>query len=73
MQDKVHADAFSECHPLLNFFYFGVVLVFTMFNQHPVFLGVSYAGAVAYSVLLLGWKKTLPEILIKKHLQAIIK
>lgn len=54
MQDKVHADAFSECHPLLNFFYFGVVLVFTMFNQHPVFLGVSYAGAVAYSVLLLG-------------------
>ena len=49
MQDKVHADAFSECHPLLNFFYFGVVLVFTMFNQHPVFLGVSYAGAVAYS------------------------
>ena len=48
MQDKVHADAFSECHPLLNFFYFGVVLVFTMFNQHPVFLGVSYAGAVSY-------------------------
>ncbi len=47
MQEKVHADAFSECHPLLNFFYFGVVLVFTMFNQHPVFLGVSYAGAVA--------------------------
>lgn len=61
MQDKVHADAFSECHPLLNFFYFGVVLVFTMFNQHPVFLGVSYAGAVAYSVLLLGWKKTLKQ------------
>lgn len=61
MQDKVHADAFSECHPLLNFFYFGVVLVFTMFNQHPVFLGVSYAGAVAYSILLLGWKKTLKQ------------
>ena len=64
MQDKVHADAFSECHPLLNFFYFGVVLVFTMFNQHPVFLGVSYAGAVAYSILLLGWKKTLKQNLL---------
>ena len=59
MQDKAQVDAFSGCHPILNFFYFGVVLVFTMFNQHPVFLGVSYAGALAYSVLLLGWRKTL--------------
>lgn len=54
MQDKAQVDAFSGCHPILNFFYFGVVLVFTMFNQHPVFLGVSYVGALAYSVLLLG-------------------
>lgn len=59
MQDKAQVDAFSGCHPILNFFYFEVVLVFTMFNQHPVFLGVSYVGALAYSVLLLGWRKTL--------------
>ena len=31
-------DSFSMCHPLLNFFYFAVALLFTMFNQHPVFL-----------------------------------
>lgn len=30
-------DSFSMCHPLLNFFYFAVALLFTMFNQHPVF------------------------------------
>ena len=35
-------DSFSMCHPLLNFFYFAVALLFTMFNQHPVFLGISY-------------------------------
>lgn len=51
-------DLFSQCHPFLNFFYFGVVLFFTMFNQHPVFLGISYAGAFFYSILLNGWKKT---------------
>ena len=61
MADKERSDAFSGCHPLLNFFYFGVVLVFTMFNQHPVFLGISYLGAVAYSVLLNGCKKTLKQ------------
>lgn len=54
-------DTFSQCHPVLNFFYFGVVLLFTMFNQHPVFIGISYAGAFSYSVLLNGWKKTLKQ------------
>ena len=34
-------DAFSRCHPILNFFYFAVVLGFTMFVQHPVYLAVS--------------------------------
>ena len=57
-------DSFSMCHPLLNFFYFGVVLLFTMFNQHPVFLGISYAGALAYAVLLNGWRKTLKQSML---------
>lgn len=43
---------FPWCHPLLNFFYFAVALLFTMFNQHPVFLGISYAGAFVYGGLL---------------------
>ena len=51
-------DTFSLYHPFVNFFYFCVVLLFSMFNQHPVFLGISYAGAFSYAVLLNGWKKT---------------
>lgn len=61
---QMENDSFSLCHPLLNFFYFGVVLLFTMFNQHPVFLGISYAGAVFYAALLNGWKKTLKQGLL---------
>ena len=57
-------DTFSACHPFLNFFYFTVVLFFTMFNQHPVFIGISYIGAFSYSFLLNGWEKTLPGLLI---------
>ena len=52
------------CHPLLNFFYFAVALLFTMFNQHPVFLGISYAGAFVYGGLLNGWRKTLKQGLL---------
>jgi len=37
-------DAFSRCHPILNFFYFAVVLGFTMFIQHPVYLAVSFVA-----------------------------
>lgn len=56
--DSAMMDAFGRCHPVLNFFYFVVVLLFTMFNQHPVFIGISYAGALLYSIILLGGKKT---------------
>ncbi len=61
MRDKETNDAFSRCHPVLNFFYFGVVLVFTMFNQHPVFLGISYIAALSYSFILNGVKKTMKQ------------
>ena len=65
-------DAFSRCHPVLNFFYFAVVLGFTMFIQHPVYLAVSFVAATAYSMWLNGVKKvlkinfllTLPSLLI---------
>ena len=32
-----------------------------MFNQHPVFLLISYIAAVMYAFLLNGWKKTLKQ------------
>ena len=52
-------DAFSRCHPVLNFFYFLLVLGLTMFVQHPVFLVISFMGAVAYGIWLCGAAKIL--------------
>lgn len=51
MQSK---DAFSNCHPLVNFLYFGLVIGFSMFFMHPVCLAVSLVSAVCYSVSLKG-------------------
>ena len=45
---KMESDSFSRCHPLLNFFYFGGVLLFTMFN----------------AALLNGWRRTLRQSLL---------
>lgn len=47
-------DAFSGCHPVVNFLYFGLVLAFTMFLVHPVSLAVSLAGALCYAIYLHG-------------------
>jgi energy-coupling factor transport system permease protein len=49
-------DTFSSYHPLVNFLYFGLVLVFAMVFTHPVCLGVSLVCAVAYSINLTGRK-----------------
>lgn len=65
-------DAFARCHPALNFFYFVVVIGFTMFLQHPLFLLISFVSSLTYAVWLQGWKKvlkmnlllTLPGLLI---------
>ena len=58
MTEKTN-DAFSRCHPVLNFFYFLLVLGFTMFVQHPVFLVVSFLGAMSYGIWLMGAAKIL--------------
>ncbi len=66
------ADAFAGCHPAVNFFYFLLVLMTTMFVSHPVLLALSFLGAAAYAIRLKGWKKvvkfnmlaTLPAMII---------
>lgn len=66
------ADAFSSCHPAVNFFYFITVLFVTMFLSHPVLLGISFFGATLYALRLKGWKTlvkfnltfTLPAMII---------
>jgi energy-coupling factor transport system permease protein len=49
-------DTFSGYHPIVNFLYFGLVLVFSMCLMHPVCLAVSLVSALAYSVYLRGEK-----------------
>ncbi len=49
-------DAFSGCHPLVNFLYFAMVLVFGMCFMHPVCLVISLGSATAYNLYLKGRK-----------------
>lgn len=56
-------DAFSGYHPLINFTYFTIVIGLSMFYMHPVFLALSLAGSVSYSVYMKG-RKTVKVFLI---------
>ena len=49
-------DTFSSFHPIINFLYFALVLVFTMFFVHPVSAVISLACAMAYNIYLNGRK-----------------
>ena len=49
-------DVFSAYHPIVNFVYFVLVIGFSMFLMHPVFLGLSCAGGMAYYLYLKHWK-----------------
>jgi energy-coupling factor transport system permease protein len=49
-------DSFSTYHPAVNFLYFALVLIFSMFFMHPVCLGISLLCAFSYSVYLNGRK-----------------
>ena len=40
-------DAFSRCHPAVNFFFFAGSIGCAMFLTHPVFLGISLLAAAA--------------------------
>ena len=54
MTDVQKRDAFSAYHPLVNFLYFGLVLVFSMCILHPVCLGISLLSALCYCISLKG-------------------
>lgn len=49
-------DTFSSFHPIINFLYFALVLIFTMFLMHPVSLLISLVCALTYAVNLNGRK-----------------
>ena len=52
----MNKDAFASCHPLVNFLYFALVLLFTAFFMHPVSLAVSLVSALGYAGYLHGRK-----------------
>ena len=49
-------DAFSAFHPIINFLYYALVLLFSMCLLHPVYLAISLTGALAYAITLNGQK-----------------
>ncbi len=49
-------DAFSTYHPLINFLYFTIVILISMFCMHPIFLAISYICSFIYSIKLNGKK-----------------
>lgn len=52
----MNRDTFSSYHPAVTMLYFVLVIGMTMFLNHPVCLGISLVGALAYSIYLKGKK-----------------
>ena len=52
----LNRDTFSGYHPLVNFLYFAMVLVFAMCFMHPLCLLISLGSATAYNIYLKGRK-----------------
>ena len=52
----INRDSFSGYHPLVNFLYFALVLVFGMCFMHPLCLLISVGSATAYNIYLKGRK-----------------
>jgi energy-coupling factor transport system permease protein len=49
-------DAFGSCHPIVNFYYFVLVILCSMFFLHPTVMMLSFLGALSYAVYLKGEK-----------------
>ena len=47
-------DAFSGCHPAVNFLYFALVIAFTMCLHHPAALAITCVSAAVYAAVLRG-------------------
>jgi len=50
------SNSFKRFHPIVNFYYFMVVIFFSMFFMHPIFLLISLISSFIYSVALKGKK-----------------
>ena len=67
-------DAFSKCHPAVNFLFFAGAIGGSVLIQHPIFLLVGiFAGAIYYLLLngCKGWKMLLGMAMLFLFLMAI--
>ena len=48
--------AFDRRHPAVNFIFFAAVAVLEMLFLHPLFLAISFCGALGFNILLKGKK-----------------
>lgn len=55
---------FDSYHPAINFIFFAVVIVCTVYIKHPVFLMISFVSAFIYSVKLKGKKACIFNLLL---------
>ena len=51
--------AFDTCHPAVPAAYFAATILIAIFAMQPVCVGVSLAGALAFSLVAHGWRRTL--------------
>ena len=49
-------NSFKSYHPIVNFYYFASVILFSMFFMHPIFLLISLICSFIYSISLNGGK-----------------
>ncbi len=59
VKHAVKQDAFSKCHPLINFLFFLGAIGFGVVIQHPAYVAVSCVCGGVYYILLTGrtgWK-----------------
>lgn len=54
LKDAFEKSAFAAYHPLVNFLWFTIILVSTMFFLHPLCLAISLFFAIVYSLKLKG-------------------
>lgn len=54
-------NAFMECHPVLQFFYFTAVIMTTMLVSHPIIMGLSFLGAFLYQIQLHSLREVLKK------------
>jgi energy-coupling factor transport system permease protein len=68
---KRASDCFSTYHPVLNFSFFGFVILTTIFVLHPALLAFSFAAGMAYSIYLNGKKAVKFNLLLLLPLMLI--